>query len=600
MKRIAQIVVLLVTVLLLLPLAEQREITNPVLEQGQSDTLVVLLHAFTGDGASLNAIKHELQSVGTFAGADILQPDLPFGVFSIATTSDVVAQLLGVIDDAWATRAAEGRPYKNILLVGHSMGALIARKVYVAAQGQSPDAEFEKLLIDELALRKNASLDAPRPWADKVSKIILFAGMNRGWSISHHMSLWRAFYMQAGVAVGHVIGVFYGRQPIIMEIRRGAPFVTQLRLQWLSMENHLNPKAEVIQMLGTQDDLVSPDDNVDLVVGDDFRYIPVPYSGHENVINLSEEKFGQYRVDALHTALDSDTTSRIARDPCASTKMRIDCSVDHVVFVMHGIRDEGHWTRQIARHTESLFRDRFGSDLVVESETSSYGYFPMLSFLRLGERREKVEWFMDRYVEARVRYPRARFHYVGHSHGTYLLAEALEKYASVKFDHVVFAGSVVHREYDWSRYTPERVHGILNFVATADWVVAFFPKALQSIGVQDLGSAGHDGFDSDSVVQPPSLYIRGGHSAALQESVWDSIAEFVVSGTFVPPPEVVQPQQCAWVKYPAYGAPVIWLLIGVLLVTIFIGLLNLRLREWKKTLIIVAYVWLVWTVLTQV
>lgn len=598
MRRIGQIVALLLIIFLLLPLAEERQIAKVELEHGQSDTLIVLLHAFTKDGSSLTAIRNELQREGSFAGADVLQPDLPFGVFSMATTSEVVAQLLVVVDEAWAKRAAEGRPYKNILLVGHSMGALIARKVYVAAHGQSPDAEFEPLLIG--ALRDSPSLDTPRPWADKVSKIILFAGMNRGWSISHHMSLWRAFYMQAGVAAGHLLEVFYGRQPIVMEIRRGAPFVTQLRLQWLSMENHLNPKAEVVQMLGTQDDLVAPDDNVDLVVGDDFRYVPVPYSNHENVIDLNEQKLGEYRKQALRLALAPDVVSPVAHDPCASKKIRIDCSVNHVVFVMHGIRDQGHWTHQIARRIETQFRDRFGADVVVESETSSYGYFPMLSFLQPGARREKVEWFMDRYVEARVRYPRARFHYVGHSHGTYLLAEALESYASVEFDHVVFAGSVVQRDYDWSRYTPERVHAILNFVATADWVVAFFPKALQSIGVQDLGSAGHDGFDSGRVVQPRALYVKGGHSAALQEQVWDSIAEFVVSGKFVPPPEGIEPKQNPWIKYPAYGAILIWLLIALALMAIYIGLLRLRLREWKKTLIIVGYVWFVWTVLTEV
>lgn len=588
-----------VVVFFLLPLLEQRELEHIQLERGKGRTLVVLLHAFDRDNKTLDAIKNEIRREGEFEGADILQPNLPLGVFSMATTHEVVAQLLGLIDKAWNQRALEGRPYDSILFVGHSMGALIARKVYVAAKGASPDAEFEQALLDELKQRGSAPLDSPRPWADKVSKIILFAGMNRGWSISHHMNWSRAVFMQTGVAAGHLLDIFYGRQPIVMEIRRGAPFITQLRLQWLSMENHLNPRVDVVQMLGTQDDLVSPDDNLDLVVGNNFRYITVAYSNHENVINLQDETFGVFRVKALHEALATPAEPLLDHDPCVSKMVRIDCRVSQVVFVMHGIRDEGHWTRQIARHIAARFHARYGADVVVESETSSYGYFPMLSFLQPGARREKVEWFMDRYVEARVKYPHAQFHYVGHSHGTYLMAEALEKYPSVKFNHVVFAGSVVQRNFDWSRYTPERVNAVLNFVATADWVVAFFPKALQTMGVQDLGSAGHDGFDSVKVVQPKSLYVEGGHSAALQEQVWDSIAEFVVSGAFEPPQRIIRAEQNPWVAYPAYVSPLILLLIALVLIGVLIALVKLKLREWKKTLLIVGYLWLVWTILTE-
>ncbi len=154
-------------------------------------------------------------------------------------------------------------------------------------------------------------------------------------------------------------------------------------------------------------------------------------------------------------------------------------------------------------------------------------YFPMLSFLQPGARQEKVEWFMDRYTEARATYPTAKFHFIAHSHGTYLLAKALLDYPSVRFNQVVFAGSVVQRNYQWQKFIPHRVKSVPNLVATADWVVVFFPKALQSIGIQDMGSARHDGFQV-AKMQPrviePDTYIVGGHGAALQEAMWDSIA----------------------------------------------------------------------------
>lgn len=73
--------------------------------------------------------------------------------------------------------------------------------------------------------------------------------------------------------------------------------------------------------------------------------------------------------------------------------------VTDVLFVIHGIRDEGYWTQKIARRVISKAREE-GRCVVYEA--SSYGYFPMLSFLSSRARREKVEWLMDRYTEARA------------------------------------------------------------------------------------------------------------------------------------------------------------------------------------------------------
>jgi hypothetical protein len=277
--------------------------------------------------------------------------------------------------------------------------------------------------------------------------------------------------------------------------------------------------------------------------------------------------------------------------------------VTDVVFVIHGILDEGYWTRKIAYRAQRCGETRHR---VVATETSSYGYFPMLSFLTPGARQKKVQWLMDRYTEAKATYPNARFHYVGHSNGTYLLARALKDYAAVRFDQIVFAGSVVHRGYDWieARYA-KRIGAVVNFIATADWVVAFFPKALQTVGIQDLGSAGHDGFNvptsQGAVIQPPHTYIVGGHSAAIQEAMWDSIAEFVMTGEFQAPPcELQSTKQARWVAWPARVAPLIWVVIAALLAWVLYELVSVEMREWAKTLAILMYLAVVWAVLTKI
>ena len=280
--------------------------------------------------------------------------------------------------------------------------------------------------------------------------------------------------------------------------------------------------------------------------------------------------------------------------------------VSDVVFVIHGIRDEGFWTRKIARRIIAKGREQKRE---IRSVTSSYGYFPMLSFLRPGARQEKIEWLMDQYTQAKAKYPNAKFSYVGHSNGTYLLAKALQDYPAVHFERVVFAGSVVNRKYDWERYTPDKIGAVLNFRANADWVVAFFPKALQSMQIQDLGSAGHDGFSSASrlpqVFQPTRL-VAGGHSTALQEKLWTEIAEFVLAepdqlkSVELPPDIKSSLDHQWWVKYPAYIAPVIWVLILALAVFILYQILQTDLAEWLKTLSVLAYLAVIWTILTRV
>ena len=202
-----------------------------------------------------------------------------------------------------------------------------------------------------------------------------------------------------------------------------------------------------------------------------------------------------------------------------------DNTVADVVFIIHGIRDYGFWTQKIGREIRKLAQQ---SGRRVRIINPSYGYFPILPFLFPGFRRQKAEWLMDKYVEARCLYPSARISYVGHSNGTYMLARAIKEMPMLEFDRVLFAGSVVQRSYPWTRFIGHAVKELLNLVSTNDRVVAFFPKGLQPLRVFDLGSAGHDGFSAAVVTN--SKYVIGEHSAGIGEEVWEDIAKFIVSG----------------------------------------------------------------------
>jgi hypothetical protein len=248
-----------------------------------------------------------------------------------------------------------------------------------------------------------------------------------------------------------------------------------------------------------------------------------------------------------------------------------DEAVTQVTFVIHGIRDDGYWTRRIAQRIHEA-AGRHGQPLAsYRSITSSYGYFAMLPFIWPWIRREKVEWLMDEYVGAVSRYPHANFSYVGHSNGTYLLARALQDYPAVHFRNVLFAGSVVRRDYPWRQFIADgRVSRVVNMVATADWVVAIFPSGLEPLRRFDLGGAGFGGFRRAAA--EPGLheihYVAGGHSAALVETQWPRIAEFVVADTIPAPPDADyrSNQSCLWRAAARLSSPIlvaIVLLFGV-------------------------------------
>jgi pimeloyl-ACP methyl ester carboxylesterase len=245
------------------------------------------------------------------------------------------------------------------------------------------------------------------------------------------------------------------------------------------------------------------------------------------------------------------------------------------VFVIHGIRDHGFWTQKIAR-TIKREGARAHPPRKFLSFTGSYGYFAMVPFLLRWVRKWKAAWLMDQYVEVKARFKDAEFSFVGHSNGTYLLASILQDYPAASFGRVVFAGSVVRRDFAWEAFltstTPghsPRVKEALNYVATGDWVVAIFPKGFQILkSIFDIGSAGHDGFDEYREKKPgllgflsklfrkpkalPDAPLRearcviGAHSAGIDETQWDDIARFIISGTMPTDTPVDFARRRAW------------------------------------------------------
>lgn len=575
-------------------------VVQSVKPSGKASTLVVILHAYKDTSRDLADVQSVLKSDPLLGNLDFLIPDMPFGTFSMENPNKVAHEVVAMIDQAW-----EVQKYERIILIGHSMGALFARKLYVLAAGDNPNARLESEFYEFESL-SNYSYSEPRPWAQNVERVILLAGMNNGWTISHHMSIQNMIVMNLGMFAGFVLEWLHDRTPIIFSIRNGSVFITQLRLQWIEMKAQFKlghksvGDALTVQLLGTIDDLVPPTDNIDLVTGSDFKYIEVEHSDHENVIVMDsnkaqverEKKIREARALKLREAIQTVKEAQSDLDPVQITD---------VVFVVHGIRDFGYWTEKIANRVRELGKKE---GRTFEAVYSSYGYFPMLGFLRPGARDEKVQWFMNNYAVAKAKFKNARFHFVGHSHGTYLLARALEKYDSVSFSNVSFAGSVVKKNFNWKSIKDQkRIHKVMNYTATADWVVGWFPHALEILGLQDLGSAGHHGFSQE--LEFPSFirnekFVIGGHDAAIREDAWNTIAQFIVYGDYYSLPPDLKGEDHNWfVKWTSGVAPALWLIIAMVLGYGFYLLTKLKTREWRKTLYMVGYLFALWTVLTK-
>ena len=494
--------------------------------------------------------------------ADILIPRLPLNLTSNADPIAISIALLEAIERAEQRHHQQlGEGYSNIILVGHCVGALIARKAYVLALGENEGAAFETSL-------------QRRPWAHKVTRIILLAGLNRGWSIEPNLPRSVSVLLRWGEMFARLLKK--GRPWI--SCRRGADFITELRIQWLSMLRHNERPALTIQLLGTIDEAVTQDDDIDLQTGSNFIYLEVPYSDHRSIIDFDGEAGAARRavfIDALTTQgrqLKRENELQIAPEH------EPDPTIKNVVFIVHGIRDHGFWTNRIARRIQRVARRQGKKYITI---TSSYGYFPMWPFIFSYFRRQaNVFWLMDQYTMALAKYPNAKFSFVGHSNGTYLLASALKNYPSCRFERVVFAGSVIRTDFPWNQMIAEgRVKEIRNFVASNDWVVAVFPGAYEQLGISDLGRSGSDGFHPELPVDQHK-WIDGGHNAAIKEGSWQSIAEFIVTGQSAPAPEL-KPARSRVVSVLSAAALVCWLLLASAVVGLFWLLLAAWPDSWK-------------------
>lgn len=537
-------------------------------EAGNARTLVVAVHGLAGCDAfqgALNLVRDVLP------GADRLIVRYPPGY----TVNADPYEIADVIEQRIHAEYQRGQ-YDRIVLFGYSAGAALLRKSWVWACGEEDD-------------RTAHGLRGRREWVDKVERFVLLAGMNRGWSMSprpRNMDDVR----YAVILIAQWIASTFRIGGLVMALRRGAPFIADTRVQWIRVARSdevvegRRPFPQVIQLLGSQDDIVSREDGQDLATAAGSVFRTMPQTSHESIAAALYGDGGEH-VRERRRLIELALLGRIDELEPDQVLMEENREVSRLVYVMHGIRDFGHWTDRIRAEIES--RCEVAKEKV-DVFNARYGYFPMARFLLYSDRQRNVRDFMDLYTENLARYPNAvSVDYVGHSNGTYILGSAMQRYATLRVRRVFFAGSVMPNDYPWAGLVrQQRVKRVINVVATADWVVGWFPNlfeqmagllGLRTRGHLDLGGAGFNGFRDSGVTDEVDdmKFCAGGHSTGVDVTApakLEAICRYVVddddSGLRAFGGSASQDGK---VKLLSHLSPVVW--VTLLAVALLVGLL---------------------------
>ena len=435
----------------------------------------------------------------------------PLGLMRVA---EMTRNLVACIDQEWVRNGG----FQEIILVGHSLGGLMVRGAYVTGRGGNPNQPQK------------------HDWAAAVTRIILFASPNRGIE-----RLDNAFLRGFDWLLRHLVPLDFTYQ----DLMRGSNFVTNLRINWIRIfapvtkqlaqldgqaqqifQTHPDPDEPrlpvVVQLLGSHDRSVHRDDSIDVLSSSTAVAGEIPDANHENLPDLDSAPDPEGRYLMLKTAILTPDALPVREDGAAMPKV---IRARHVVFILHGIRASSidKWLRHVAKQVRAAYPPD------TDVRRPSYGYFTALSFAFPALRRRNIHHFQDAYTEALARHPDARFDFIGHSNGTYMLGQSLRDVSSMKFRNVLLAGSVLPPDYPWDGKLGHQVERVRSERGRMDWPVGWLCSALnEGLGMKDIGTGGYTGFIRGQVEE--EQFHPGGHGSMFREDTIPGMVAWLNGG----------------------------------------------------------------------
>lgn len=532
---IAGLYVLAVVVMGLLARPEPQLLSDIEVERRGKGPLLVVVHGMPGRDSLDPLLAAIAKEKGPLAEMDLLVPRYASASYVNADPEKLVQRLHSAIKVA-------ALPGQEVILVGHSLGGVLVRDAYLES------------------LRKGG-------WATRVSRIVMLAALNRGWT----NGIGRSWYERSMVWLGEQLypALFIGK--LYDQLRWGSPYISGMRLRWMEqmrtmVESRQTP-PEVIQIRGDLDTTVSPRDSADLEDTPRFSAIELPFTDHATVLRMDGDYAGPRRrliLDAIAgKAEHAGQGLRAGPQSCDRT----DASVKHVVFAIHGMRTDGVWTDKFVNEFRAT---RLLDDAFVKPIT--YEWFSMVPFLFGFERRKRLEAFLDEYVQARACYPQATISVVAHSNGSYIVVRAMERVRELKLARLALAGTVLPQNYDWSKLRvdgKERIGMVFNYTANADWIVGIFPKLYEAWD-GDLGGAGFKGFHKTLNGVVNIRGFPGAHSAVVDSPVArKAIAHFLARGERL---ELASVAPSALVGTLSEWCGAVWGVVALILILVGLGL----------------------------
>ncbi|MGV8831778.1 MAG: hypothetical protein ACOH2N_07385 [Devosia sp.] len=167
-----------------------------------------------------------------------------------------------------------------------------------------------------------------------------------------------------------------------------------------------------------------------------------------------------------------------------------DKDVEHVVILVPGIRDFAGWKKGIEEQLIEVLPD-------LKVYGTNIGFFNIFQFLFpfLGQRKWAYDRVFNVVRQVRMVHPKAKISYIGHSFGTFCLAEILNSEFDFEAHRIIFCGSVVPKEFPFAKSHKNFTRPILNDVGTADQ----WPVMAQSFSI-GCGSIGTYGYGDSPMV----------------------------------------------------------------------------------------------------
>jgi ribosomal protein S18 acetylase RimI-like enzyme len=210
---------------------------------------------------------------------------------------------------------------------------------------------------------------------------------------------------------------------------------------------------------------------------------------------------------------------------------------------VHGIRTQNPWFRKL-EESEELGRAK------IDFKHFSYGYLSFVGFLNPFKRKQILDNFI-KYYDTNIQ-KGERPNVIAHSFGTWIVTEAIKIYPSIRFNKVIFFGSILNPDTDLKVFFEgDQVRVLCHEVGEKDWVVPFSRFFLGG----DAGESGKVGFSiipqkfKKRILQ--TKYPRFTHSSAsfFTKHINESWIPFLVSQPFNVKSSILRDDPLAWMNY---------------------------------------------------